>query len=405
MTVVHLVETRVIKKRDKVYPALDAASFAAKNLYNLVNYYIRQAYIKENRYLKMKGLWGIIKTTEAYGGLPRKVSNQVILQVYHDWGAYYESIKVWRVQPEKYKARPNIPHYKPKLDGRSVLTFEKGAINHRFFKKQGIISPSGLDLPIQTDRNVIQIRIVPKKEYYALELIYSVDVPENKELDPTLIAGIDIGVNILAALTSNKIGFKPKLVNGRPLKAINQYYNKEKSRLQSLLTHYKRFSSPKIHQLSAKRERQIDNYMHTASKRIIDTLAQEKIGVLVIGHNKDWKQEANLGDRINQNFVQIPFNRFIQMLTYKAQLKGVRVILTEESYTSKCSFLDCEGLCHHEEFIGRRIKRGLFRSRSGKVIHADINGSYNMIRKVYPNAFQDNGLVDACAVHPSGFIL
>ena len=230
------------------------------------------------------------------------------------------------------------------------------------------------------------------------------DVPENK-LDQTLIAGIDIGVNILAALTSNKIGFKPKLVNGGPLKAINQYYNKEKSRLQSLLTYYKRFSSPKIHQLGAKRERQIDNYLHTASKRMIDTLAQEKIGVLVIGHNKDWKQEANLGDRINQNFVQIPFNQFIEMLIYKAQLKGVRVILTEETYTSKCSFLDCEVLCHHEEYIGRRIKRGLFRSRSGKVIHADINGSYNMIRKVYPNAFQDNGLVDACAVHPSGFIL
>jgi putative transposase len=168
------------------------------------------------------------QNTEAYGSLPRKVSNQVILQVYHDWGAYYESIKVWRIQPEKYKARPNIPHYKPKLDGRSILNFEKGAINHKFFKKQGMISPSGLNLPIYTDRNVIQIRIVPKKEYFVLELIYSVDVPENKDLDPSLFAGIDIGVNILAALTSNKIGFKPKLVNGRPLKTINQYYNKEK---------------------------------------------------------------------------------------------------------------------------------------------------------------------------------
>jgi putative transposase len=129
------------------------------------------------------------------------------------------------------------------------------------------------------------------------------------------------------------------------------------------------------------------------------------MGVLVIGHNKDWKQATKMGDCNNQNFVQIPFNRFIQILTYKAQLKGIRVILTEESYTSNCSFLDREVMCHHEKYAGRRITRGLFRAKSGKLIHADINGSYNSIRKVYPNVFEDSGLVDTCVVHPAGFIL
>ena len=405
MTVVHLVEKRVIKPQDEIYPAVDAASFAAKNIYNLVNYFIRQAYNHENRYMKMVELWKLIKPTEAYSALPRKVSNQVILQVYHDWGSYYQAIKIWRTCPEKFKARPCIPHYKPKLDGRALLTYEKGAINHKNKKKMGMISPSGLDLPIKTTRNVAQLRIVPKKDHSVLELVYAVDVPENKSLDKNLYAGIDIGVNNLAALTSNKIGFQPKLVNGRPLKAINQNYNKKKADLQSNLTHYHRFSSPKIREMGIQRERQIDNYLHTASRRIINLLVKENIGCLVIGHNKSWKQEANLGDRTNQNFVQIPFNRFIQMLTYKAQLVGIEVIITEESYTSKCSFLDDEAMCHHKKYIGQRVKRGLFRSKSGKTIHADLNGSYNMIKKVFPNAFQGNGIVDALAVHPVGFIL
>lgn len=145
MGIVRLTEKRVIRPGHAAYGAVDATSFAAKNLYNLVNYHIRQAYIHENRYLKLKDLWQIIKGTEAYQALPRKVSNQVILHVYHDWGSYYEAVKVWRVAPEKFKARPAIPHYKPKQDGRSVITYEKGAINRKQYKKNGTISPSGLN--------------------------------------------------------------------------------------------------------------------------------------------------------------------------------------------------------------------------------------------------------------------
>jgi putative transposase len=403
-TVVQLVEKYVINPQDDIYDSVDAAAFASKNLYNLTNYHIRQAYIHENRYMKMKELYALVKGTDAYIAMPRKVSNQVILQVYHDWGCYYETVKKWRVSPDKFKARPGIPHYKPKQDGRAILTYEKGAINHKHLKKQGIISPSGLDLPITTDKNVAQIRIVPKKEHYVLELIYKVIVPENKSLDKNLAAGIDIGVNNLAALTSNKIGFKPKLVNGKPLKAINQYYNKVKASLQSNLTHYNRFSSPRIRALGLKRERQIENYLHTASRRIIDLLVKENIAYLVIGHNKDWKQESNMRDRGNQNFVQIPFNKLIDMLKYKGALVGIEVIITEESYTSKCSFLDNEPLCHHTEYMGRRVKRGLFRSKSGKTINADLQGSYNTIKKVFPDAFKqwDSGCP---AVHPAGFIL
>jgi putative transposase len=419
MTIVRLVEKFSIDQRQEIYTAVDDASFAAKNLYNLVNYHIRQAYIHEHRYMKMGELWKIIKPTEAYQALPRKVSNQVIWHVYHDWGSYYEAIKVWRIAPEKFKARPRIPKYKPKQDGRILVTYEKGAINHKNFKKNGMVSPSGLNLPVQVGEGVQQLRIVPKKGQYVLEVVYEVNVPENPNLDKTLVAGMDIGVNNLAALTANKIGFQPKLVNGRPLKAINQYYNKKKAVIQSNLARSdskkssqnaddkrgKRFLSHEIIRMGIQRERRIENYLHTASIRIIKLLVKEKIGVLVIGHNKDWKQEANMGDKGNQNFVSIPFNKFIAQLTYKAHLNGIEVIQTEESYTSKCSFLDEEELCRHQKYIGRRVKRGLFLASTGQTINADLNGSYNVIRKVFPNAFRCSGTVGACAVHPSGFIL
>jgi len=127
-------------------------------------------------------------------------------------------------------------------------------------------------------------------------------------------------------------------------------------------------------------------------------LLDNKIGTLVIGKNDGWKQQINLGKRNNQNFVQIPHARFIEMLTYKAQLAGIKVILVEESYTSKCSFLDNEPIHKHEQYAGRRIKRGLFRASDGRLINADINGSANIMRKAIPNAFADG--IGALAVPP-----
>ena len=143
-------------------------------------------------------------------------------------------------------------------------------------------------------------------------------------------------MNVLAAFTSNKPGFKPVVVNGRPLKSINQFYNKRNAELQANLALIDRYSSKKTYKLTGKRGRKIKHYRHGASRQIIDLLLEEKIGVLVIGRNKNWKQKANIGKKNNQNFVQIPYSQFIQMLTYKAQLAGIQVILQKESHTSKC---------------------------------------------------------------------
>jgi len=141
--------------------------------------------------------------------------------------------------------------------------------------------------------------------------------------------------------------------------------------------------------------------LHSASRQIIDHLVDEGIGIVVIGKNKSWKQEINLGKQTNQNFVSIPHARFVDMLSYKAKLAGIKVVTTEESYTSKCSFLDLEPIGKQEKYTGKRVKRGLFRASDGRLINADVNGSGNIIRKVVPNAFEADGIEDF-VVRPLG---
>jgi putative transposase len=203
-------------------------------------------------------------------------------------------------------------------------------------------------------------------------------------------------------LTSDKPGFVPRVVNGRPVKSINQFYNKRRAELQSVLGTVG--TSRRLERITTKRTRRIDWYLHTASRRIIDLLVNEGIGTLCIGKNPNWKQEANMGKRNNQNFVSIPHARFIDMLRYKAELLGVQVIVTEESYTSKASFLDGDPLPVYDAtqpaptFSGKRVKRGLYRAADGRHINADANGSFNIIRKVAPDAFAQGSR--GCVVHP-----
>ena len=225
-----------------------------------------------------------------------------------------------------------------------------------------------------------------------------------ENVEKSKVAAIDIGVNNLTAVTSNVIGFNALLINGRPLKAINSLYNKEKARLQGKLPK-EQFSAERIENLTFKRNMKVDNYLHQTSRFIVDTLVKYQIGTLVIGKNNEWKQDINLGKIDNQNFVFIPHAKFIQMLKYKAELAGIEVKILEESYTSKCSFLDMEALEKHQTYKGKRIKRGLFRSSSGKLINADINASLNILRKAFPDAFglkdleKGQGILD-CVVNP-----
>jgi putative transposase len=397
-----LVERHVISRSDPRYEVIDQAAFASKNLYNAALYEMRQAFIFGGKRLHYEDVYHRMKSHPAYKALPAKVAQQVLKLLDKNWTAWEEALKEWHADPSQFLGRPALPKYKDKQQGRNILVYTIQAISKKALKR-GLICPSMLAIVIETkQQKVDQVRIVPRKGYYVVEVIYE-QAQTQAEVNPALIASIDIGVNNLAALTSNKVGFVPRLVNGRPLKSTNQYYNKRKADLQSQLADPTQFTT-RMQRMMNKRTRRIDHYLHTASKRIIALLVSEGIGTLIIGKNPNWKQESEMRKKDNQHFVQIPHARFVDMLCYKAKLVGIGVILQEESYTSRASFLDRDPLPVYGKedgepaFSGKRVKRGLYRAGSGKQFNSDVNGSYNILRKASPNAFS-NGVEDV-VVHP-----
>ena len=392
-----LVERHVINRNHPYWSEIDSAAFASKNLYNLANYQIRQNFFETGKVLSLSQLYTAVKDSDDYKSLPRKVSNSILINLKQNWKAYFKAKKEDKTHPEKFTATPKIPNYKPKIDGRNLLIYDLQAIRKKALKN-GMIKPSGLNLEVKTNQKAIDcVRIIPKKTHYVVEVVYT--QPEQQtDVNPDWYAGIDLGLNNLAAVTSNKPGFVPLLVNGRPLKSQNQFYNKRKTFLQSQLDDKEDGTSQRIEKLSDRRNRRISHDLHTASRRIIDHLVSEGIGTLIIGKNPNWKQEVSLGKRNNQNFVSIPHARFVKMLSDKAQLVSIKVVITEESYTSTCSFLDLEPIEKRESYMGLRLNRGLFRAKSGRLINADVNGAFHIIRKVAPHAFADG--VEGVVVHP-----
>lgn len=372
-----LVEQHIIKKNDNRYKILDEVCFKSKNLYNAALYEIRQHFFNTKQFLNWFSIDKIFKEKKQddYYSLPCKVSQQTLKLLNQNFKSFFSLLK-----KKNYTKKKSIPKYLDKSKGRFVAVYTNQAISKKELRN-GIIQLSGTDFKIKTkvDGNSInQVRIVPKNSYYKVEVIYEVEEIEELE-DNEKYAAIDLGVNNLATVSFNES--KPFIINGKPLKSINQFYNKRKSELQSKLSGDRK-SSNKINSITRKRNNKIKNYLHKASRCIVNHLVSNNVNTLIIGKNDNWKQETNIGKKNNQNFVSIPHSQFVEMISYKCKLVGIAVMMTEESYTSKCSFIDNEEMKHHEEYKGKRIKRGLFRTNEGRLINADLNGSLNIMRKV-----------------------
>lgn len=390
-----LVEKHIIDRNHKFFAELDFLSFQSKNLYNSINYLVRQEFFANQTILSLQEVYSEIKAGLDYESLPRKVSSLVIFQVLRDWKSYIEATLEYKINPEKFQAEPKIPKYKHKSEGRNILQYDIQAIWKKFLK-QGLIKLSGTKIIFSTrQKNIDQVRIVPRKGYYVIEVVYTVE--DTKPCGKYIAAG-DIGINNLIAITSNKQGFQPLVVNGRQLKSINQYYNKKKAILQSKLEKGVH-TSKQIQQLCLKRTNKINNCLHLYSRRIVALLLENEIKTLVIGKNDNWKTSIGLGHKINQEFVSIPHARFISILKYKCQMVGIELITVSEEYTSITSFLDKERPAKRKKYGGKRIKRGLFKSKKGFLINADVNGSYQIMKKAFPKAFRGKG-IEGVAVHP-----
>ena len=371
-----LVEQYLIKKTNPMFKECKDLCFKSKNLYNRALYEIRQEYINNKKYLNYFNIEKLCKKEKwsEYEVLPRKVSQQTLKLLDKNWKSFFALLKSEKVNNKKVK----LPKYLNKVKGKFIVVYTNQAILKRLLKR-GIIKLSGTDIRVRTHKkNIKQVRIVPQYGRFVIELVYEIpDVKAKK--DNKRYCSIDLGLNNLATIGS--IIIKPFIINGKPLKSINQYFNKMTAKEKSLLPKGV-YTNENLERLYLKRDNKIKDYLHKASRYIINHLVSNSINTLVIGHNKNWKQEINIGKKNNQNFVNIPFNNLIHMLTYKAQLEGIQVIEIEESYTSKCSFLDNEKICKHENYLGKRIKRGLFKASNGKLINADLNGALNILRKV-----------------------
>ncbi len=391
------VERHIVKENNPIWQQIDSLSFLSKNLYNYANYLVRQSFIFDKTYLGFNQVYHLVKDKLDYQALPRKVSQQVLKVLDKNWKSFFEASQAYKENPNLFTGRPKLPKYKHKTKGRNLLIYTIQAISKPRLTK-GIVKLSGTDITVTTKaKNIAQARIIPKVGQYVIEVVY--DQAEHSSVtNPDAIAAIDIGVNNLATLTSNQKGFVPILVNGRPLKSLNQFYNKTTAFLQSQLRG-KQQTSRQIKKLTAKRNNRVDTYLHQASRWIIDYLDSRGIGKLIIGQNPLWKQKVNNGKKNNQSFVYIPHTRLVEMLIYKGAMKGIKVVCSEESYTSKASFLSLDSLptygddgANKVKFSGYRETRGMYKIKGKKVrINADVNGSYNIMRKVIPTVF-DQGI-------------
>ena len=391
----NLVEKHIINETDE----LNELSFKCKNLYNRVLYDIRQDFILNGNKPNKFNLFVECKVLPEYRELPTRVSRCVIRILVSNWESYFVSLNSWFKNKNLFNGKPKLPGYLDKK-GKFTAIFTVGAFSTTKLKS-GIIKLSKLsiEIPYQHKENdIIEVQVIPfKNKKYKINIVYYQKAEELKK-DNKRYSSIDIGVNNLMTVTSNT-GLNPFIVNGRPLKSSNQYFNKKNAFLKSELKQKQnKYSSNKLEKLSLKRDNKINDYLHKATRYLINYCLSNQINTIIIGYNKSWKQNIKLGVKTNQNFVQLPFYKMIEMIKYKADIVGLNVIVNEESYTSKCSFLDLESVERHDVYQGERIKRGLYKSSKGLFINSDVNGSYNIMIKVVPNAFADG--IEGVSVHP-----
>lgn len=411
-----LVEQHIIKSNDPRYNDLLNILSKSKNLYNTAIYVIRQHYFNFNNQNFTEDICSDCKyeyvnffevnkrlkekENECYRALPANTSQEVLKAVDRNWKSFFGLLKAKR--EGKYTDKINFPHYLK--SNYYPVVYNRMTLNQDH-SKTGVIRLPKTKLEFKINHKQLQqVRFIPCNGYITMEVIYDV---KDKELlkDNQRYAAIDLGIDNLATVTSNVS--KAYIINGKPLKSINHFYNKRKAKLQSQLTD-KQYTSKRITKLTNKRNRRVKDYMHNASAYIINQLVKDDIHTLIIGKNNHWKQETNMGSKNNQNFVSIPHSTFINLLSYKCKLRGIKVVLQEESYTSKASFFDNDYIPVYKNLpddwkpSGKRIKRGLYKSSKGICINADVNGSLNILRK-YLNVSSDRIISErsiGCVISP-----
>ena len=390
------VEKHIIKENDEYYEMLDGFCYKSKNLYNFANYHIRKQFIDTGKWLRYYDLDKLMKQPEMdfdYRSLPVVQSSQQCLKLLDkNWKSFFKSIKDWNKNKNKYSGRPKLPKYLPK-NGRNliILTNQSCKIKDGILKFPKTFNNFTLKTQVNSS-DLQQVRILPRNKYIIVEIIYNKQVKDLKK-DNQKYVSIDIGLDNLLTLTSNTLN-KPMIINGRILKSENKFYNKQISYYREIAKRMNGLDyTRRMNFLTNKRNNLINDLIHKASRKAVNYALSCGANTIVIGNNKDWKRNSNMSKKVNQSFVGIPHQKLIEQIIYKAEDCGIKVIITEESYTSGTSFLDGELPTKENYNKNRRIYRGLFVSNKGIKINSDVNGSLQIMKKVFPNAFS-HGIED-----------
>ena len=451
------VEKHIIKENHILYKQLDEYCFNSKNLYNYANYHIRQIFIltsklfkneelskeqqeylneinlkvnefnelkkinfkkarlkalknnkefkkkllelkyfsKDNKYPCYDFIEFLVKDGCDYRMMMSQASQQCLKLLDKNWISFFESVKKWNKNKDGYTGRPKLPKYLNK-NGRNIVTLtnQNCKLKDNFVQFPAYFNKYELNTNVN---NLQQVRILPRNKHFVIEVVYK---SKEKELsnDNGKYISIDIGINNLATICNN-VGVSPIVINGKNLKSINQWYNKKSSYYKEIAKRMNNLDyTRRMNKITMKRNNKIDDCMHKSSKMIVEYAYNLGCNTIVIGNNKDWKRESSMSKKVNQSFVGIPHQKLIKMIQYKALDYGINVILTEESYTSGTSFLDQEEPIKKNYNKSRRVYRGLFVSDEGKKINSDVNGAYQILKKVFPNAYA-NGIVGV-GLHP-----
>ena len=375
------------------YLSLRELSHTAKNLYNQAVYNIRQYYFQENKYLNYQKNNSILKSSENYKTLNSNMSQQILKEVDGSFKSFFGLLK--KKNKGMYNAKVKLPSYLPK-NSFTTLVIGFVRLNEDTFvipysnsfkknhKKISIKIP-----PILLDKKIKEIRIIPKFNARFFEVQYTYEVQEEqRNLDKNHALAIDFGINNLATCVTSK--GRSFIIDGKKLKSINQWFNKENARLQSIKDKQKYGKKPTLRQkyLYSSRNNKVNDYMSKTARKIINYCLENNIGILICGYNETFQRNSNIGKANNQTFVNIPFGKLREKLEYLCKLYSLRFVEQEESYTSKSSFFDMDILPKFEEdkpqtysFLGKRIKRGVYQTSKGYIFNADINGALNILRK------------------------
>lgn len=384
-----LVEQTIINKNHILYKTIEDFCIRSNNFYNFALYYIKKEFTETGKWIRYQDMQKIMKDTDPYRKLMSQ-SSQCILQVLdRNMKSFFEANKKWKSNNENMLGRPKLPGYHKK--GSKFTWFLK---NNNTYIKDGKLffrlkAMKGYGFKTHVKGRLISVRFVPKNDTFILEIIYEKETKKH-DLDYSNIASIDLGSTNLITMTNN-IGLRPVIIKGGVVKSVNQWFNKERSRLMGCLNEDRTWTK-KLDIITRKRFQRIKNYFHHSSKFVVDYCIKNKIGTLIIGYNKEWKQEINIGKRNNQMFTHVPHNMLLQQIRYKCKLNGITIIETEESFTSGTSYFDGELPCRENYDKSRRIKRGLFKTNDGILINADVNGSLQIMRKEIPNVGNVHGI-------------